>query len=267
MAGVGQPARVGPVIERRLYRTLTPGLLDAVPRRIAARIIDAEVSARVGVLVVLAATATPLLAIGSTLMTIDPLSIFFWMAAMFTFWVALERAEKDRLGDVLGLRARRGETHRNQFTHITNLIGRQNRLGRGLESLERRRRDDRLHSDQISRRENGMAEIVRNMDGAKTRVSDGAAHESDLARSGEAKVGDILSAPMEETVVLFSKNRSSDSVFRHQRGSVGQSYNRGKYCEAIFSTIATPNSRDRNVAVPISDVELSVASARSSDSK
>ena len=27
-------------------------------------------------------------------MTIDPLSVFFWMAAMFTFWLALERSPK-----------------------------------------------------------------------------------------------------------------------------------------------------------------------------
>src|SRR5207247_4339774 len=30
--------------------------------------------------------------IGNLLMTIDPLSVFFWTAAMFTFWLALERS-------------------------------------------------------------------------------------------------------------------------------------------------------------------------------
>jgi hypothetical protein len=30
--------------------------------------------------------------VGNLVMTIDPLSIFFWVAAMFTFWLALERA-------------------------------------------------------------------------------------------------------------------------------------------------------------------------------
>ena len=44
-----------------------------------------------GVWGVIALNATPIFNIGSFLMTIDPLSIFFWMAAMFTFWLALEK--------------------------------------------------------------------------------------------------------------------------------------------------------------------------------
>jgi membrane-associated phospholipid phosphatase len=43
-----------------------------------------EVSARVGVWLVLLATATPLLAVGATLITIDPLSVLFWTAAMIS---------------------------------------------------------------------------------------------------------------------------------------------------------------------------------------
>src|SRR5215216_187745 len=34
--------------------------------------------------------ATPIFNIGAVLMTIDALSIFFWIAAMFTFWLAVE---------------------------------------------------------------------------------------------------------------------------------------------------------------------------------
>jgi hypothetical protein len=41
---------------------------------------------------VLAINATPIFNIGSFVMTIDPLSIFFWTAAMFTFWCAVERS-------------------------------------------------------------------------------------------------------------------------------------------------------------------------------
>src|SRR5204863_5419351 len=41
---------------------------------------------------VLALNAIPLFNIGNLVMTIDPLSIFFWVAAMFTFWLALERS-------------------------------------------------------------------------------------------------------------------------------------------------------------------------------
>jgi hypothetical protein len=41
---------------------------------------------------VVALNATPLFNVGAFVMTIDPLSIFFWTAAMFAFWLALERS-------------------------------------------------------------------------------------------------------------------------------------------------------------------------------
>jgi 4-amino-4-deoxy-L-arabinose transferase-like glycosyltransferase len=41
---------------------------------------------------VIALNVTPIFNIGSFVMTIDPLSIFFWIAAMFAFWLALERS-------------------------------------------------------------------------------------------------------------------------------------------------------------------------------
>src|ERR1051325_388448 len=40
---------------------------------------------------VIAVNAIPLFHVGNAVMTIDPLSIFFWVAAMYAFWVALER--------------------------------------------------------------------------------------------------------------------------------------------------------------------------------
>src|SRR3982751_3235355 len=41
---------------------------------------------------IIALNATPIFNIGAFLMTIDALSIFFWLAAMFTFWLALEKS-------------------------------------------------------------------------------------------------------------------------------------------------------------------------------
>ncbi|HEY4273010.1 MAG TPA: glycosyltransferase family 39 protein [Candidatus Udaeobacter sp.] len=38
--------------------------------------------------------ATPIFNIGAVLMTIDALSIFFWIAAMFTFWLAVEKSPR-----------------------------------------------------------------------------------------------------------------------------------------------------------------------------
>ncbi len=45
----------------------------------------------VGFWVVLTLNVTPIFNVGSFVMTIDPLSIFFWIAALYTFWLALER--------------------------------------------------------------------------------------------------------------------------------------------------------------------------------
>jgi 4-amino-4-deoxy-L-arabinose transferase-like glycosyltransferase len=49
-------------------------------------------SANAGLWLVIALNVTPIFNIGAFLMTIDPLSIFFWTAAMFAFWLALERS-------------------------------------------------------------------------------------------------------------------------------------------------------------------------------
>jgi hypothetical protein len=73
-----------------------------------------------------------------------------------------------------------------------------------------------------------MANIFRNVDCAQSRMSDRTAHESDLARSGETKIGDILSATVQEAVVLFPENGGSDSVLPHQRTRVAGAKT-GKY--------------------------------------
>ena len=46
----------------------------------------------VAVWTVLMMNCTPIFQVGGLVMTIDPLSIFFWMAAMYAFWLALERS-------------------------------------------------------------------------------------------------------------------------------------------------------------------------------
>ena len=49
-------------------------------------------SATAGLWAVMALNVTPIFNIGAFLMTIDALSVFFWLAAMFTFWLALEKS-------------------------------------------------------------------------------------------------------------------------------------------------------------------------------
>src|SRR6266581_54251 len=51
-------------------------------------------SANAGIWAVLALNVSPIFNIGAFLMTIDPLSIFFWLAAMFAFWLALEQSPR-----------------------------------------------------------------------------------------------------------------------------------------------------------------------------
>jgi len=43
---------------------------------------------------VVALNVTPIFNIGAFLMTIDSLSVFFWLAAMFTFWLAIEKSPR-----------------------------------------------------------------------------------------------------------------------------------------------------------------------------
>src|SRR5437667_132888 len=51
-------------------------------------------SATAGFCAVIALNATPIFNIGAFLMTIDALSVFFWLAAMFTFWLAVEKSPR-----------------------------------------------------------------------------------------------------------------------------------------------------------------------------
>lgn len=55
-----------------------------------------EVNARAGFFLLLIVSATPLLAVGSTLLTVDPLAVLFWTAAMLSGWRAVQ--EDSRLG-------------------------------------------------------------------------------------------------------------------------------------------------------------------------
>ena len=48
--------------------------------------------AAAGLWAVIGLNATPIFNIGAVVMTIDAPSIFFWMAAMFTFWLAVEKS-------------------------------------------------------------------------------------------------------------------------------------------------------------------------------
>jgi len=58
---------------------------------------------RAGLVAVVSASVMPLFAVGSILMTIDPLSVFFWAAAALSFWKALEEPRRKRFWILTGL--------------------------------------------------------------------------------------------------------------------------------------------------------------------
>jgi membrane-associated phospholipid phosphatase len=70
----------------RFFSPVCTAILSLVLLRFFAR----EINARAGFFLLLIATATPLAAAGAVLMTVDPLSVLFWAAAMLTGWRAVQ---------------------------------------------------------------------------------------------------------------------------------------------------------------------------------
>ncbi len=77
----------------RFFSPLLAACLSLAVLRFFAR----EVNARAGVVLLLAATATPLASAGAVLMTVDPLSVLFWTLAMLAGWRAVR--DKGTTGD------------------------------------------------------------------------------------------------------------------------------------------------------------------------
>ena len=65
-------------------------VITAVTGWLVLRFIAREVNARAGFFLLFILAATPMLAVGATLMTIDPLSVLFWTAAMLAGWRAVQ---------------------------------------------------------------------------------------------------------------------------------------------------------------------------------
>jgi membrane-associated phospholipid phosphatase len=74
----------------RFFSPVIGAILGILLLRFFAR----AVNARAGFFLVLIISATPLMALGSVLMTIDPLSVLFWTAAMIAGWRAVQPGAK-----------------------------------------------------------------------------------------------------------------------------------------------------------------------------
>src|SRR5215831_15163554 len=79
-------------------RFLSP-VLAAALSFLLLRFVAREVNARAAFWLILILAATPLLAVGSTLLTVDALSVFFWVAAMISGWRALNADPTQALGN------------------------------------------------------------------------------------------------------------------------------------------------------------------------
>jgi len=69
-------------------------IISAIVSIFILRFFARELNARAGFFLVLIATATPLASVGAVLMTIDPLSVLFWTAAMLAGWRAIQTDAK-----------------------------------------------------------------------------------------------------------------------------------------------------------------------------
>ncbi len=70
----------------RFFAPTIAAILSLIVLRFFAR----EVNARAGFFLLLIITATPLMGVGAVLMTVDPLSVLFWTAAMLAGWRAVQ---------------------------------------------------------------------------------------------------------------------------------------------------------------------------------
>lgn len=65
-------------------------ICSAITSFLLLRFLDRQVGARIGFFVVMAGMLAPLLAVGSILMTVDPLAVLFWTAVLVCSWKAIQ---------------------------------------------------------------------------------------------------------------------------------------------------------------------------------
>jgi membrane-associated phospholipid phosphatase len=95
-------------------------VLAAILSVLVLRFIAREVGAKTGFFLVLILTATPLTAVGATLMTIDPLSVLFWTAAMIVGWRAIQ--EKGTTAQWLWVGVWTGMGLLSKYTNLLQLV-------------------------------------------------------------------------------------------------------------------------------------------------
>jgi membrane-associated phospholipid phosphatase/4-amino-4-deoxy-L-arabinose transferase-like glycosyltransferase len=100
----------------RFFSPLLTALMSVVVLRFFAR----EVNARAGFFLLLIVSAAPLLSVGAVLMTVDPLSVLFWTAAMLAGWRAVQ--EKATTRDWLWVGLWMGLGFLSKYTQLFQLL-------------------------------------------------------------------------------------------------------------------------------------------------
>jgi 4-amino-4-deoxy-L-arabinose transferase-like glycosyltransferase len=100
----------------RFFSPLVTAFMSVLVLRFFAR----EVNARAGFFLLLIVSATPLLSVGAVLMTVDPLSVLFWMAAMLAGWRAVQ--EKGTTVDWLWVGLWMGLGFLSKYTQLFQLL-------------------------------------------------------------------------------------------------------------------------------------------------
>jgi len=102
----------------RFFSPIIAAILSVITIRFFAR----ELNARAGFFLLLIVTATPMLAVGSVLMTVDPLSVLFWTAAMLSGWRAVRSEPSAALGPWLWTGLWMGLGFLSKYTQLFQLL-------------------------------------------------------------------------------------------------------------------------------------------------
>jgi 4-amino-4-deoxy-L-arabinose transferase-like glycosyltransferase/membrane-associated phospholipid phosphatase len=102
----------------RFFSPVIAAILSVIMLRFFAR----ELNARAGFFLLLIVTATPMLAVGSVLMTVDPLSVLFWTAAMLSGWRAIRSEPSSALGPWLWTGLWMGLGFLSKYTQLFQLL-------------------------------------------------------------------------------------------------------------------------------------------------
>ncbi len=131
------------------------------------------------------------------------------------------KIDLDSGGDVFGLGARVGDTHRDQFADLTHLLEGEDRLLGNLEARQAGNRTDRLHTLKIAGRENAIAELRRNPNVLDASMCKRTANERHIAHSGHADVRNELSAPAHQAVIFLAQEPRAHTLLRHAHSLEG----------------------------------------------